>query len=543
MHTHYALRHAKRTHAPLSPPSNFIFTLSKRLIFQFPQKLSRLGRMNRFYQGLEHLCSRNQNRRQSPHHGGAAAVIMSSHAAAAQCRRRAVAALILVTIIAVATRAQSTSPSGIVRQDGFEFQPSILSSVIWPWSSPSSSSPPSSSLDVAYANGTLSPSFEDISWDSEVNLTAACPKGAMINVTADLWESIAKPRCVEAATTGQGGVSFSSNESFGDGDALDFWVFIPSETHPHPNASLSPHHDVCSGHNASEMCSALRLLAGPVGEDSTPDEASPLLLFLHASKVGSNIFSVPILTVAPDLKQGDWSHVVVPLGDSGWGGDHDWKRISLMPSLNASSGIRFFLGRIAIQRAHHSKREGGEGGEGGGTHGGNASIPHDGLVGGNGAHGGGRSGTASARTPAQPIARPLYDEAGFAPGVSDWSWLANVTTHNEGGSEGGREGGEGGGLCASLESLGGLSLKASSSFGAASVLKFQIKPPKEPFFINARGRVQPIVSLRLDATREKVTRGGEGGEGGGEGEGGEGGGEQRGREEGAEEADGRGGAG
>ena len=78
MHTHYALRHAKRTHAPLSPPSNFIFTLSKRLIFQFPQKLSRLGRMNRFYQGLEHLCSRNLNRRQSPHHGGAAAMLQQN---------------------------------------------------------------------------------------------------------------------------------------------------------------------------------------------------------------------------------------------------------------------------------------------------------------------------------------------------------------------------------------------------------------------------------------------------------------------------------
>ena len=48
------------------------------------------------------------------------------------------------------------------------------------------------------------------------------------------------------------------------------------------------------------------------------------------------------------------------------------------------------------------------------------------------------------------------------------------------------------GLCATLESFGGLSLKAAQAFAKASVIKFRIQTPPERFFINTKtGKVQP----------------------------------------------------
>jgi len=484
--------------------------------------------------------------------------------------RRAVLAVVLVGVWHLSAGSLPQVTAQFVEKErlddtSIELDPVLLDSVVWPWKQQHQKG-----LEVAYEDGELVPGWEDSSWDSRIAWDAACPQSALLNVTDDTREKIGKQVCIEASARKHGGLSFTADKPFGKNSALDFWIFIPdgddenvhwqetvqrvqneNVTAAANNKTRNTFHDMCSNDTAgaqpvskesSAICPAVRLLAGPIGEED-PAELSPLLLFLHSAKKGSDIFSAPLLTMAPDLKLNDWSHVVIPLGASGWGGGkHDWKRLSLMPNTHFShDGIRFYIGQFSVkveapkaivsqskinataaatpftedltaedavvitenQAARleevavqlkdidndgdrEEEREDKD------------SSPDLGKDQAN-SEKGAEIITAAPLTPPQQVVRYLYssqnngdsDGDGFPEGVSDWSWLANVSNSDEGN------------LCANLESFGGLSLKTIQPFAKASAIKFMIRPPKTRFFINENGRVQPVISIRLDATKEK----------------------------------------
>ena len=297
-----------------------------------------------------------------------------------------------------------------------------------------------------------------------------------------------------------GGLSFSlkneREDKLGDG-SLVLWILIPADGLEHDGEGMheSDHHfDLCRSNAStidSTICPAVRLLAGPVGED--PLAKSPLQVFLHAGGLGSHIFSVPLLQLTSDFKPGDWNKIVIPLGTSGWGGDNEWNRVSLI----SNNSTRFYVGEMSIQeeqpKAILSQSELGK--EVAVIDESQAKRLEEVGVQQKDVHD--KEAKRSSKTSAeggsekpQQLIRYLFEDSMVPHGVSDWSWLSNVTLDNESG------------LCAKLESHGGLSLKANQAFAKASVIKFRIKTSNR-FYINRDGKVKPALNMRLDATKEK----------------------------------------
>jgi serine/threonine protein kinase len=444
---------------------------------------------------------------------------------------------------------------------------------------------------MVYTDGELDSGRKDMSWNANIDYTSDCPRSALVNVTdASVLDELEAPECAQALVRQHGGFSIGLKEgegSFSEGSVV-LWLYIPADQKMPSEESNHTFYDMCKDSNETSpsttnnnndtaknasislsndsiICPAVRLLAGPVGEDKQY-ESSPLVFFLHSSGgAGSssssyNMFNVPLLHLDSELTFGDWNKVAIPVGASGWGGAHEWTRMSLMPSTR--NGLKFYIGQVSIeedlpkvilsqskvvnstalnsnnkdrlsarsqdgdpeeiavidesqakrleevavhlgqqQQQTSSKKKKGRGEflkdrlEEGEEEGKAAAVLTDNAA----TKGKNASESTKAEKP-QQVVRYLYENSDFSPGVTEWSWLSNISSNHSAV-----------GLCATLESFGGLSLKAAQAFAKASVIKFRIQTLPERFFINTNTeKVQPVLNIRLDATKEKYSQGDQG---------------------------------
>ena len=358
-----------------------------------------------------------------------------------------------------------------------------------------------------------------------MDFEAPCPPAEHAeDVDPAVVSQLRAPKCLEADLQGSGGLSLGlRNGSRFNETALPnlvLWLYLAEEgAEPRPagNATASttvdgedlgvdsiggaPSVDICDHldetDNMTVVCPAVRILAGRI--DPKPSEG-PIKLFLHR---GSSVFSVPLALAngeGSELKRGDWTKVSVPLGAQGWGGARRWNRLSLVSSKAAETrtgaGSKIYLGEIKLEPRRGTEILSSAKIEQNVTtidEGQAERIERVGVQ--VGSHGEEISSAPRPSGESSRLVRKLYssEEGGLAKGVSDWSWL-----HGEM-----NEGGEEDGVCAALQAFGGLSLKATPSFGKASSLRFAIKPPATRFFIAPGATIESVISLRLDATKER----------------------------------------
>ncbi|QDZ25398.1 serine/threonine protein kinase [Chloropicon primus] len=402
-----------------------------------------------------------------------------------------------------------------------ELRPEYLGPVIWPWRTANESKIPVRSLNttlvtgersptaepsgnehdvsVVYGDGALAESWEDKSWNAEVEYASSCPRSAATsNVTSDVVAGMRVPRCVEAAVSETGGLSFGLENSTVSGDlhTLVMWIFIepPDEEEGAEAGEISSRTvNICDGLAEDDvLCPAVRILAGRI--DTSPQEG-PLKLFLHK---GNSIFSIPlVLAGGGEFAIGDWNRVSIPLGAAGWGGNRDWDRLSIMSNQETEGTrretIKVYIGTVSLeprretailsQRPVNSTSEEGE----------IIDESQASRLEEIGVQVKGTSLMGSKTQTKEVLRRKLYDSVagGIQEGVSDWSWRAE------------EDEGEEFGLCKTLESFGGLSLKADPAFGKASSLRFSVRPPKTRFYISHGAKIESVMSVRLDATTER----------------------------------------
>ena len=293
------------------------------------------------------------------------------------------------------------------------------------------------------------------------------------------------------------------------------------------------------------LCPTVRFFAGPVGSDRPAASGvaawSPLVLELQAdlepagggvAAGGLSTFSVPLLAVAPHVRPGEWSRVVLPLGESGWGGGHAWNHVRLV----LEDGVRslpVYVGRaqlrprgasgevLAVSSNVLQRSDAAQGGGGGDLTeetaalvesqgaaivlpSGNATAPGRGLP----------AGAAASETPAaaggqgpsgQPPAelvdiamhkRYLFKDGELDDGMENWSWYADTDIHQRTGS-----------VCADTAAFGGLSLKSRLPFARAYAVEFALRPA--PTMGQADqdevwSNLTEGINVRLDATSEKI---------------------------------------
>lgn len=233
------------------------------------------------------------------------------------------------------------------------------------------------------------------------------------------------------------------------------------------------------------------------------------------------------------MRPGEWSRVVLPLGEGGWGGGHAWNHVRLV----LEDGVRslpVYVGRAQLRPRGASGEvlavsskvlEQSDAAQGEGVGGlteeaaalvesqgaaivltsGNTTAPVAGLPAGAAAAEAPVAAEGEESTSGQPPAelvdiaihkRYLFKDGELDDGMENWSWYADTDIHQRTGS-----------VCADTAAFGGLSLKSRLPFAKAYAVEFSLRPAptmgqadQDEVWAN----LTEGINVRLDATSEKI---------------------------------------